>query len=115
VARYNGPENKDDAAYDVAVDGSGNVYITGSSDGSGTYDDYLTIKYFQFFCGDVNDDGQINLADPICLAQYYFGKPCEINPWASDVNCDASVNLGDAMIIAKKYFGAPGVELECCE
>ena len=27
------------------MDDSGNVYVTGNSNGSGTYDDYATIKY----------------------------------------------------------------------
>ena len=43
---YNGPGNNDDWASGVAVDGSGNVYVTGFSWGSGTETDYATIKYY---------------------------------------------------------------------
>ncbi|MCK4403992.1 MAG: alpha/beta fold hydrolase [candidate division Zixibacteria bacterium] len=43
VRRYNGPGNGDDEAWGIAVDGSGNVYVTGGSAG-----DYATIKYVQF-------------------------------------------------------------------
>ena len=52
--RYNGPGNGYDAPYGIALDGSGNVYVTGTSTGDGTGFDYTTIKY--------NTDGQLQWA-----------------------------------------------------
>jgi uncharacterized delta-60 repeat protein len=45
VQRYNGPGNGSDCAYAVAVDGSNNVLVTGTSWDSGYVSDSTTIKY----------------------------------------------------------------------
>jgi hypothetical protein len=45
IQRYNGPADTADGSSSIAVDGSGNVYVTGSSTGIGTGYDYATMKY----------------------------------------------------------------------
>lgn len=43
--RYNGPANKEDFPYSVAVDGTGNVFVTGYSQNASGDTDYYTAKY----------------------------------------------------------------------
>ncbi len=45
AARYDGPAHTDDFPYTIAVDASGNVYVTGESGGIGSDSDYATLKY----------------------------------------------------------------------
>ncbi len=44
VARYNGPDSLGDGAFALALDASGNVYVTGASTNN-WYEDCVTVKY----------------------------------------------------------------------
>src|SRR5688572_16563386 len=64
TARYNGPGNYNDVPYDMTLDESGNIYVTGTvTSGSGS--DITTIKYnsasiqlwIQEFNGGTHDAG----------------------------------------------------------
>ena len=47
ITKYNGTGNNADQAAAIAIDNIGNIYISGLSKGSGTNEDYETIKYCQ--------------------------------------------------------------------
>jgi hypothetical protein len=77
VRRYNGPGNGYDQAFSLALDSSGNVYVTGESQGDGTDYDYCTIKYFQT-PSDVKDEtGDRESPSEFDLSQNY---PNPFNP-----------------------------------
>jgi len=76
--RYDGPADGNDRAYALAVDSSGNVYVTGRSWGGGTSDDYATVKY--------NSSG-----NQLWVARY--NGPADNNDWATALAVDNSGNV----------------------
>jgi uncharacterized delta-60 repeat protein len=71
TARYDGPGNGRDLPAALVLDGQGNIYVTGSSAGSGTLQDWATLKYdsqgqlqwaARFNSADDADDDAVDLA-----------------------------------------------------
>jgi hypothetical protein len=112
VKRYNGPGNGTDNACDIAVDGSGNVYVTGGSNSSSS--DYATIKYFQCLCGDANQDAIVDIGDVVYLINYVFYSGAEplSNSRCNDVNTDGVVDIGDIVYLINYVFYG-GAEPNC--
>jgi hypothetical protein len=55
VTKFNGTGNNADLAAAILLDNIGNVFITGSSKGTSSLEDYQTIKYCQFTANAGND------------------------------------------------------------
>ena len=75
-ARYRGPGSGDNSANAIALDASGNVYVTGGSDGGGS-SDYATVKY--------DSDG-----NQLWAARYH--GPVD-GSWASGMALDDAANV----------------------
>ncbi len=107
IKRYDGPENTYDWAYDLAVDDSGNVYVTGISSSSGTSYDYATIKYVQtgLWRGDANRDGIVEIGDVVFLMNYLYRNGSVPDPMVlGDSNCDEVLNLADLVFLINYLF-----------
>ncbi len=78
VARYDGQTADDDGGQALALDGSGNIYVTGYSWGSDTSSDYATMKY------DTN-------GNQLWVARY--NGPASSEDWSLDVTLDSSGNV----------------------
>jgi len=98
VARYNGPANSGDGATALALDDAGNIYVTGSSSGLGTGQDYATIKY----------DGQSG--QPIWVARHSSSGVTDDTPWGITIDSTGNVYVtGTTATI--KYDGQTGRQI----
>jgi uncharacterized delta-60 repeat protein len=79
IARYDGPDNRQDYAQAIAIDSSDYIYVTGHSKDSGTGYDYITIKYAP--------DSNV----PLWVARY--NSPSNNSDWAYAIAIDSNDNV----------------------
>ena len=74
---------------------------------NGSWDIYLT--GYNWLCGDVDDDGSVNIADVVFLLEYIFSDGAAPNPLATgDANSDNDVNIADCVYLINYIFsGGP--------
>jgi hypothetical protein len=106
LIRYDGPVSGGDEGRDMKLDASGNVYVTGFSNGGAFVSyDYATIRYVQALRGDVNSSGYIDAADVVYLITYLFRHTAPPSPLeAGDCNCDGEVGPGDVVYLLNYLF-----------
>jgi hypothetical protein len=70
----------------------------------------------QYFCGDVNNDNQLNVGDAVFLINYVFkGGPGPDPVCEGDANGDDQTNVADAVYMINYVFkGGPGPVEPCC-
>ncbi|MFQ6033083.1 MAG: dockerin type I repeat-containing protein, partial [Candidatus Zixiibacteriota bacterium] len=55
--------------------------------------------------GDANNDGNIDIADVLCLLNYLFVGGPEPDPWENgDVNCDGQIDIQDVVYLITYLF-----------
>jgi hypothetical protein len=118
-----------DYGFGIAVDGSGNAYVTGYTWSSNfptlnpyqtdqsDWDAFVTKLSWtpNYDCGDVNTDEQIDLRDAVFLINYIFvGGPAPQLLSLADVNCSGSINIADCVYLIRYIFShGPAPCAEC--
>ena len=78
-------------------------------------DGVLTIS--DYICGDVNNDGVVNVGDVVYLINYLYkgGDPPVPMPCVGDVNNDSVVNVGDVVYLINYLYRGGSAPGTCCQ
>jgi uncharacterized delta-60 repeat protein len=105
VARYNGPGNLDDFANAIAVDPSGNVYVTGESDGIVTRRNYATVKYDR-------NGNEVWVARYNCSGDFdWYGSAIAVDPSGNVYVAGYSYGIGTSSDYATVKYDSAGNEV----
>jgi len=75
---------------------------------------YFKVAFEPLICGDVNDDGNVDILDIISLVNYKFkGGPAPVYERLANVNCDSSINVLDIIYLVQFKF-KQGPPPNCC-
>ncbi len=68
----------------------------------------------EFLCGDVNEDGLVNVLDIITLVNHIMGgNPSPFDPDAADINADGGINVLDVIALVNIIMQMPGMPCGC--
>ncbi|MBP6978229.1 MAG: FISUMP domain-containing protein [Bacteroidales bacterium] len=67
-----------------------------------------------FLCGDVNEDGLVNVLDIISMVNYIMGgNPSPFNTDAANINADGEINVLDIIALVNIIMQVPGMACGC--
>ena len=70
------------------------------------YTDYFTYQSPSYILGDANGDGDVDIADAVCVVNYVVGKPnTTFIEAAADANGDGDIDIADAVHIVNYVVG----------
>ena len=70
------------------------------------YTDHFTYQSLSYMLGDVNGDGDVDIADAVCIVNYVVDKPnTNFIEAAADANGDGDIDIADAVHIVNYVVG----------
>lgn len=93
----------DGGAYEYLVKA---IYVDGSESVWSNIQHVTLTGISDVLIGDVNGDGEVNIADVTAIIDYLLGSPFDsFNPEAADVNGDKAINIADVTAIIDILLG----------